>query len=91
MKLWHNLIMERIPNEYMTRMRHSSVNAFCKVWDPHLVHIGPTLLSSILQGYLNLDSLSLHLCCFKNIPPVTLSFVTCWEARKVGEGTVIFM
>ena len=25
MKLWHNLIMERIPNEYMTRMRHSSM------------------------------------------------------------------
>lgn len=82
--------MECIPNEYMTCMHHSSVNAFYKVWHPYLVHFGPTRLSSILQGYLNLDSLSLHLYCFKNIPPITLPFVYMLGGQG-GWGRTIFI
>lgn len=48
-KSWHNLIMECIPMN--TCMFHSSVDHFYKIWDPYLVHIGPTLSFSIFQGF----------------------------------------
>ena len=49
-KSWHNLIMDCIPNEYITCMMRSTEDTFYKVWDPYLNYIGHTL-SSILQGF----------------------------------------
>lgn len=50
-KSWHNIVMDCIPNEYLTCMLHSKTDAFYKVWDPYLQHIGPTLSSSLLRGF----------------------------------------
>lgn len=50
-KSWHNIILDCIPNEYITCMLYSKVDTFHKVWDPYLKHIGPTLSSSLLQGF----------------------------------------
>ena len=50
-KAWHNLIMDCIPSEYITCMLRSTVDTFYKVCDPYLNYIGPTLSSSILQGF----------------------------------------
>lgn len=50
-RLWHNLIMECIRNEYISCMLQSSVDAFYKVWDPYFAYIGPTLSPSILQEF----------------------------------------
>ena len=48
---WHKLVMDCIPNEYISCMLRSSVDSFYKVWDPYLEHIGHTLSSSLLQGF----------------------------------------
>lgn len=50
-KSWHNLIMDCIPNEYITCMLHSTVDTFHKVWEPYLKYIGPTLSLPILLGF----------------------------------------
>ena len=50
-KLWHNIVMDCIPSEYTTCMFHFKIDAFYKVWDPYLQHIGPMLSSSLLRGF----------------------------------------
>ena len=50
-KSWHNIVMDCIPSEYITCMLQSKIDAFYKVWDPYLQHIGPTLSSSLLRGF----------------------------------------
>ncbi len=50
-KSWHNIVMDCIPSEYITCMLHSKIDAFYRVWNPYLQHIGPTLSSSLLRGF----------------------------------------
>ena len=50
-KSWHNIIMDCIPCEYITRMLHSKLDAFYDTWNPYLAYIGPTLSATVLKGF----------------------------------------
>lgn len=56
-KLWHNLIIQHVLNEYIICMLHSSVDAFCKVWDPYLKYSLLFHLSYYRVSWMGLPSL----------------------------------
>ena len=87
-KSWHNIVMDCIPREYITCMLHSKIDAFCKVWDPYLQHIGQMCPLSFIFIFLIIFYLLYPHCVVFSFSVMSEQFCMFCVMRKCNKNII---